>query len=219
MTLGRVARSIPLLLLCWGGTLLVDHGWMAAKAHLAALLIDRAYAAHLRDGADHRPWHWADTHPVARLRVPRLGLSRTVLAGAGGHVLAFGPGHIDGTALPGTAGNTVIAGHRDGWFALLGELQVGDSIVVESRYGTRAFRVVALEVRSMWDSEVTQPTAADRLTLVTCWPFDTRAPGDLRFVAIGLPEGNDGAPPERRSSQSRSRLPPAAAGGHPQFLW
>ena len=38
---------------------------------------------------------------MARLSVPRLGLERHVLAGAHGRSLAFGPGHLDGTPLPG----------------------------------------------------------------------------------------------------------------------
>ena len=51
-------------LLSFGGWLVAEQGWIAAKARLASLLIDRAFEAHLRDGRVHRPWEWADTHPL-----------------------------------------------------------------------------------------------------------------------------------------------------------
>ena len=54
---------------------------------------------HLADGEAHPPWRWADTSPIARLEVPRLGVRRVVLAGATGAVLAFGPGHIHGVVV------------------------------------------------------------------------------------------------------------------------
>ena len=72
--------SRPLLLLLSAGFLvpgaglLGERAWMEAKACLATRLIDRSLRAHLRDGRVHRPWSWADTHPVARLEAPRLGI-------------------------------------------------------------------------------------------------------------------------------------------------
>lgn len=52
-----------------------------------------------------------------------------------GRTLAFGPGHLSGTAPPGAIGNAVISGHRDTHFAFLSALRVGDGIVVEGRDG------------------------------------------------------------------------------------
>ena len=79
-----------------------------------------------------RPWSWADMHPIARLTVPRLGIERPILSNASGSALAFGIGHIDGTAGPATAGNCVVAGHRDSWAAFLADLRVADAVVIEA---------------------------------------------------------------------------------------
>ena len=68
--------------------------WIHAKAMLAQSLLETAWSETLRTGKEVKPWPWADTWPVARLTVPRLGIRRIVLAGASGSSLAFGPGHF-----------------------------------------------------------------------------------------------------------------------------
>ncbi len=164
-----------------------EQGYLAIKARLADRLIARAYAAYLEDGQPHPPWSWADTHPIGQLDVPRLGIRRTVLAGASGASLAFGPGHIDGTAAPNTAGNCCVAGHRDTSFAFLGELRIGDVIWLETREARLRYRITERTVRSMWDGVVLRRTRDPRLTLITCWPLDAWAPGPERLVVVAEP--------------------------------
>ena len=170
-----------------GGLTLGEQGWLAAKACAARVLIDRAFEAHLEDGREHTPWSWADVHPVARLTAPRLGVERIVLSGASGSSLAFGPGHVDGTARPGEPGNVAIAGHRDDAFAFLGDLRPGDALTLETRAGARRCMVRDLRVVSMWDESVLQPTPGDRLTLITCWPLDGLVGSTERLVVLCEP--------------------------------
>ena len=67
-----------------------------------------------------------------------------VLAGASGATFAFGPGHLDGT---GTTGHSVIAGHRDTRFTLLGYLRPDDPVLVQSRDGfLRDYRVTGTAI-------------------------------------------------------------------------
>src|SRR5256885_5874975 len=100
------------LLVALGAWQLGRGAWIQAKAWLAQSLIAHAWARTLSGERQAKPWPWADTWPVARLTVPRLGIERYVLAGADGAAMAFGPGHVSGTPLPGEAGNSVIAGPR-----------------------------------------------------------------------------------------------------------
>ena len=51
-----------------------------------------AIPAARRTGRPVKPWSWADTWPVARIIVPRIGRSAIALAGASGQALAFGLG-------------------------------------------------------------------------------------------------------------------------------
>ena len=171
--------------------------WIEAKAHLAQALIRRAWQQTSAGAGDVRPWPWADTHPVARLLVPRRGVDMVVLAGASGRTLAFGPGHIEATARPGAPGNAVISGHRDTHFAFLRRLRSGDEVVIVGRDG-RAHRYVVARMRVVdrRDSWVTADAGDTRLTLVTCYPFDALRPGGpLRYVVVAQ---SDERPPGKR---------------------
>jgi sortase A len=123
---------------------------------------------------------------VARLTVPGRPVELYVLAGTSGRSLAFGPGHVDGTALPGTAGNSVIVGHRDTHFAFLRHLRENDEIMVEDGRGrTTRYRVREVAVVDRNETRLLDPADSPQLTLITCWPFDAVRPGsEKRYVVI-----------------------------------
>jgi sortase A len=152
--------------------------------------LQRAWARTLRGEPASKPWPWADTWPVARLRLPAHGVDLIVLDGVSGRTLAFGPGHLPGTPLPGRAGVAVIAGHRDTHFRFLRDVQAGDEIVVEAPGSRRArFRV---RERAVVDARTAVLAGADdarELVLITCYPFDALRPGGpLRYVVLAEAE-------------------------------
>jgi len=187
-------RSFALALLLIGAAQFGHGAGIQAKAWLAQGLIARAWDRTLAGEREVKPWPWADTWPVAKLSAPTLGIERYVLAGADGAALAFGPGHLDGTPLPGTPGNSVIGGHRDTHLAFLRRLRPGDPLVVERADGVRiAFRVFEGDVLDKGDVWVTKQEGPTRLTLVTCYPFDAlRAGGRQRYVVFAFEQPNRG---------------------------
>ena len=171
-------------ILCAAGLVLFGQGiWIHAKALLAQVLLERAFAASLAGGEPVKPWGWADTWPVARIEVPRLHESEIALAGASGQALAFGPGHVERTPEAGEPGTAVYAAHRDTSFAFLGDVQIGDEIRVTRRDGrTFRFRVTRTSV-VRWDASGIDPAAdGHRLVLATCWPLDAKLSGPLRYL-------------------------------------
>jgi sortase A len=192
-------RAAVLLLLSFAAWHGVQSLWIVAKARVAQQLIRRAWVAAQAGRSEPRPWPWADTRPVARLCVPARGLELFVLDGASGRTLAFGPGHVDGTALPGQPGNAVVGGHRDTHFAFLRELKAGDAIVVERADGRqRRYLVSGARIVDRGDTSVTADAGDTRLTLVTCFPFDAIRPGGpLRYVVTALAEPATEAPDAR----------------------
>jgi sortase A len=175
---------------------LASAAWLPAKAWLAQLLIHRAWAAALATGTAPPPWPWADTEPVARLRVPALDVDQIVLAHATGRSLAFGPGHLDGSPAPGAPGLSIVSGHRDTSFAFLAKLELGARLELQRSDGSwRGYRVSQVDIVDA--RRVRLPRIGDgqpRLMLTTCYPFDAILPGGpLRYVVLAEAEGGETA--------------------------
>ena len=183
-------RWLALLLLLLGLQQLAGAALIKAKAWLAPVLIQTAWAQTLaRGGEPVKPWSWADTWPVARLQAPAQEVELLVLAGDSGNALAFGPGHATASATLGAAGLAVIGGHRDTHFAFLRDLPVGALLRLELPDGR--WRSYAVESSRVVDaSRELLPTglAEEVLLLVTCYPFDAlQVNGPLRYVVRATP--------------------------------
>jgi sortase A len=133
---------------------------------------------------------------VARLEIPRLGISVMVLEGVDAGTLQCAVGHIPGTSLPGPAGNVGLAGHRDTFFRPLKGIRTGDEILLTTTERTYAYRVRVSEVVEPRDTWVLAATEDPTLTLITCYPFSYLGPAPKRFVvqARGAFESSPAAP-------------------------
>ena len=171
-------------LLCLGFWQLGQGAYIPAKAWLAQELMQRAW---VRTGAGEErdtPWPWADTWPVARLTAKQRDVDLIVLAGGSGRTLAFGPGHLSASAMPGETGNAIIGGHRDTHFQFLRKVEVGELLGMETTRGQRhIYKVVGVDIVDSRKGSLVLDTDAAMLTLVTCYPFDAlEAGGPLRYV-------------------------------------
>jgi sortase A len=159
--------------------------WIPAKAELAQWLIEHSWQLVLEGNGNARPWPWADTRPVGVLTIPRLGIRQFVLEGNSGRNLAFGPALLDGTA---EGSDLVISGHRDTHFRFLQELEPGDHLTLETKNGIQKFNVIAGEIVDSRTTNLVIEPGIKRISLVTCFPFDTlQTGGPLRYVITALP--------------------------------
>ena len=126
---------------------------------------------------------------VARLSVPRLGFEAAVREGVDEATLAYGPGHVPGTALPGEERHAVIAIARDTVTPFASKLALGDVIELRTPFGLRSYRVV--ERRTLRADEVTldtlDPTDEPALTLLAPYPSDSIGPAPLRLAVRAEP--------------------------------
>jgi sortase A len=118
----------------------------------------------------------------AKLSIPRLGAEWYVMEGTGRRELRRGPGHVEGTAMPGEPGNAVIAGHRDTHFRVLKDIRQGDEIDVETPAGRHTYRVTKLSIVPPSDTRPLRPASGRVLNLVTCYPFYYVGPAPKRFI-------------------------------------
>jgi sortase A len=191
----KALRFLSALILIAGAGLTGRAVYLHAKAKLAGFLIRRAWEQTAQTGKPRPPWPWADAHPVARLRIPRLGYDEIVLDDATPRTLAFGPALLLSGALIGEPGNVVLAGHRDTWFLRLEKILAGDTIQVEwfdARRGglyERKYKVSEIQVVDPSDAGLLGPTPDDALTLLTCYPFGRSPHSPQRYVIRAKPLG------------------------------
>jgi sortase A len=159
--------------------------WIPMKAELAQWLIERSWQRILAGDEQARPWPWADTRPLGVLSVPGHDIRQMILEGNSGRNLAFGPVLVDGTE---KGRDLVISGHRDTHFRFLQELQAGDRVQIQLQDNKQLYEVTQVEIiDSRWNELVIEP-GTRRLSLVTCYPFDSLlAGGPLRYVVTALP--------------------------------
>ncbi len=126
--------------------------------------------------------------PVAILRVPDLHLEVPVFATDSDLHLNRGAGLIGGMGDPDKGGNVGIAGHRDGYFRVLKDVQPGQLIEIETRARTHRYRVVSTEVVDPKDVHVLADTLDPTVTIVTCYPFYFLGSAPQRFIVRGAYE-------------------------------
>lgn len=176
------------VLLAFGAWQVGGAVWIHGKALVAQMLLERGWNARLagQDENAAKLWPWADTAPIGRLHVPRLKINQVILAGASGRTLAFGPGHLSGTALPGSRGHSILSGHRDTHFTFLRDLIPDDEVHIQRSDGKIViYRVTGHQVVDARLAKFTDTPDRSTLTLVTCYPFDALdTSGPLRYVVF-----------------------------------
>ena len=119
---------------------------------------------------------------IGRIDIPRLGISAIVSAGVDDRTLRRAVGHVPGTALPGDAGNSALAAHRDTFFGPLQWARTGDRIRVRTPDGDVNYVVSDTRVVEPTDLSVLASTPDSTLTLITCYPFNYVGPAPQRFI-------------------------------------
>lgn len=111
---------------------------------------------------------------LGSLAIPSIGVDETVRSGVAMSVIDLGPAHWAGTALPGEAGNVVLAGHRTTKtrpFYDLDRLDPGDLVYMSDGNGFEVMYAVSgtlvVEPSDLW---ITYDTPDPTLTMFACHP-------------------------------------------------
>jgi sortase A len=163
---------------------------MTARLH-------RQWGVHPRPAPSRHPVMVQVGQPFALMRIPRFGAGWrfAIVEGTALPQLALGPGHVPGTALPGTPGNFAVAGHditAGNPFLHLGTLRPGDAVLVQIAGTTYRYAVASRAVVRYTDTAALDPVPGDPgarptaqyITLITCTPV-TLAFTPWRIVVTG----------------------------------
>ena len=158
--------------------------YIPAKAVLAQYLINDAWNDSIRSGEVHKPWKWADMHPVMKLSSDKHKQDLIVLSGDKGNSLAFAPGYNINSFMPHQGGTTVISAHRDTHFRFLEEVVMSDIFeLTDESNMTASYVVTEIKIIDSTKQDISIHSDQDELKLVTCFPFGgIVAGGPLRYV-------------------------------------
>jgi sortase A len=180
---GRTCITVGTLLLLFVAYQLWGTGIREAQAQGR---LGKDFDKALQEAKDHPPQTVdaiapvPEGEPTATIRIPKIGVDKTVVEGVGVPDLKKGPGHYPETPLPGQKGNAAIAGHRTTYgapFNRIDELHPGDEIFVTTVQGE--FRYLVKDTEGDGDGhlivspnqvEVLEDKGDNRLTLTACHP-------------------------------------------------
>ncbi len=140
---------------------------------------------------------------LTRVSIPKIDLDAIIIEGTSRKQLALGPGHMERTALPGEAGNSVITAHRDTFFRHIYELNKGDEIRVRRSGRTFTYQVTGKKIVQPSDNSVLAPSSDAKLTLITCYPTYYIGPAPERLVVFS--KLIDGTPARENAQRDPSR--------------
>jgi sortase A len=177
-------RKLVLLIIALGLSFFAYGAYIPAKAVLAQYLINDAWNDSISSGKNHKPWKWADMHPVMKLSSDKHNQELIVLSGDKGNSLAFAPGYNLFSYMPNHGGTTVISAHRDTHFEFLQDVSISDVFELTDRNNkTSSYEVRDIKIIDATKQDIAIHSDQDELKLITCYPFDAIvARGPLRYV-------------------------------------
>lgn len=131
---------------------------------------------------------------IGILKIPKLKKELPIIEGTDEEELEKGVGHYTGTAYPLQNDQIVLSGHRDTVFRNFGELETGDTFIVELEYGKFKYEIYERDIVPADDTTVIRSTAPDEiLTVTTCYPFHYigNAPERAIFYAKPVSTGKE----------------------------
>ena len=155
------------------------------KLALANLADQRARVAFLAGELEHRA---GEGSAVARIRIPRIGVSSVVVKGTRASDLRSGPGIYPETVFPGIAGTTAIAGHRTTYlapFRHIDALHRGNRILLDAPYAHFTYTITGKAiVNPTHVAAATRTVGYPRLVLSACTPLFSAAKRLLVYARL-----------------------------------
>lgn len=126
--------------------------------------------------------HYNEGDYIGSMIIPALQKELPIYQGTNLATLDKGVGHFIQSVLPGERDNSVFSAHRETAFAGIGNLVIGDKIVLTTVAGTFTYTVSTTRIVKDDDLTVIVPTSTPTITLITCYPFKPFATTNERYI-------------------------------------
>ncbi|MRG85630.1 class D sortase [Salinibacillus xinjiangensis] len=129
-----------------------------------------------------------DGDVIGMLHLPAIDGELPIVEGTSEDDLEQGVGHYSSTVLPGQGNQILLSGHRDTVFQKVGELQLGDELIVDLPYGSYTYEIAETEIVDADDTTVIRDYPEEVLTLSTCYPFGFIGNAPERYIIYAYPK-------------------------------
>lgn len=91
-----------------------------------------------------------------------------------------------GAGIPGEGKTILLAGHNNTFFNGLQQVEVGDTVTIETHYGTYTYEITDMQVKDYQDASAYDFSRTDEnLIMYTCYPFDALGFTADRYFVYG----------------------------------
>lgn len=119
---------------------------------------------------------------IGSLTIPALNRKLPILQGTSEKELNKGVGHFLQSVLPGEEDNCVLSGHRETSFKQIGDLNIGDELIVQTSAGIFTYEINGTRIVHEDDKTVIVPSEHAVLTMTTCYPFNYVGNAPDRYI-------------------------------------
>jgi len=130
-----------------------------------------------------------DVNPIGEIIIPSVNIHQTILEGADGRTLMYGPGKIVSSYdIYDIQANIILSGHRDTFFRRLEYIKENDIIIIKHAKGKSLYKVYDIkqnvDPKSPHNIKLLDEEISETLTLVTCYPFEYIGPAPTRYLVL-----------------------------------
>ncbi|SHK76950.1 sortase A [Clostridium cavendishii DSM 21758] len=195
-----ILLGIPILLFLCGVSLIYIASWnyINQAFFISRLFLQEEYKPTTKSNLNKEENKQKYKYPslgeqFGNLIIQNANINYPIIHGDSQKDLLNGIGHYDGSKYPGEGGNIVLAGHRETVFKNLGKVKKDDKIIFNTNYdGDYIYKVVDIKIVDAKDTSIVVPSQTEKLTLYTCYPFNTIGYTPQRYVVIAIPAEKGG---------------------------
>jgi sortase A len=126
---------------------------------------------------------------VGTLTIPSIDAELPIVEGTDEDELENGVGHYKSSAYPLQNEQIVLSGHRDTVFRKMGEVKIGDELIVKLPYGTFTYVIEGTKIVEADDTTIIKSTSPnEELVLTTCYPFSYVGNAPDRYIVTAKPK-------------------------------
>ena len=125
-------------------------------------------------------------NPIGKLNIPSVDIDCIILDEVNDRALSYGIAKVsNGARIYDYNSNIVIAGHRDSYFNNLKNINIGDKVYLEHIEGISKYLIENIKIVSPYEVENTNKKYKERITLITCYPFQFIGDAPYRYIVQG----------------------------------